>query len=63
MTKVGLWQELEGYVTFIEPTINGVKEGLKKFLGRCLIEEKFLWKNIVPLYQETYEEVKLCLAK
>jgi glycosyltransferase involved in cell wall biosynthesis len=63
MTKVGLWQELEGYVTFIEPTINGVKEALKKFLGRRLIEEKFLWKNIVSEYEEVYKEVELCLAK
>ena len=62
MTKTGIWQDLEGYVTFIEPTVESIKDALKKFMGRSLIEEKFLWKNIIPRYNEVYEEV-LCLQK
>ena len=55
MTKQGCWQEFEGWVEFIEPTAEDIKEKLKKFIGRKLIDEKFLWKNIIPQYKEVYD--------
>lgn len=57
MTREGAWKEFEGWVDFIEPTIESVKEGLQKFTGRRLVDEKFLWKNIVPEYEKIYRAV------
>lgn len=57
MTKEGAWNDFVGYVEFIEPTVEGVVSGLRRFAGRKLIEEKYLWKNIVPEYRKMYEKV------
>ncbi len=57
MTKQGAWKEFEGWVDFIEPTIEGIKDGLRKYTGRRLVNEKFLWSNIMPLYKAMYERV------
>lgn len=57
MTRQGVWQELEDYVTFIEPTVESIKHSLRRYLGRELVEKKFLWKNIVPEYKKVYEEI------
>ena len=57
MTMEGVYQELKGYVDYIYPTVEGVKEGLKKFMGRKLITDNFLWKNIVPEYRSVYEKI------
>jgi glycosyltransferase involved in cell wall biosynthesis len=54
MTRQGIYQDLEDYVIFIEPTKESIKQELKKFLGRQLIEKKFLWKNIVKEYDKIY---------
>lgn len=60
MTRQGCWHEFEGWVDFIDPTVDSVKKGLQKFLGRRLICEKFLWKNIFPKYRQVYAEAFKC---
>lgn len=57
MTRQGCWQEFEGWVDFIEPTVESIKAGLRKFLGRRLVLDHFLWANIVPQYVRIYEDV------
>lgn len=57
MTKEGAWESFTGYVDFIEPTVSGVKEGLKRFVPRRYIVENFNWKNIVPQYLKAYERI------
>jgi|SRR6185503_2444412 len=57
MTRKGAFEVFDGYVTYIEPTATGVAEGLKKFLGRRLVNEKFLWRKIVPMYEQKYKEI------
>jgi glycosyltransferase involved in cell wall biosynthesis len=57
MTKAGVWEELQEYVTLIEPTVEGVKKELMKFTGRNHILKNFLWKDIVPKYKEVYRRV------
>lgn len=57
MTMQGVYRELKGYVGYILPTVESIKESLKKFMGRSLIIEKFLWKNIVPEYKGAYDRV------
>lgn len=57
MTKEGAWKDFVGWVEFVEPTVEGVVGGLRKYAGRKLIEEKFLWKNIIPEYRKMYEKV------
>ena len=55
MTREGAWKEFEGWVEFIEPTAEDIKLKLQKFLGRNLIEARFLWQQIMPAYKEMYE--------
>ena len=55
MTRQGCWQEFEGWVDFFEPTFEGLYQKLRKFQGRDLIQDKFLWKNIIPKYKEVYD--------
>jgi len=58
MTKQGAWEEFAGWVDFIEdPTAEGVKKALQKFVGRKLIEQKYLWASIIPQYAEMYERI------
>lgn len=57
MTKQGAWKEFAGWVEFIEPTALGVIEGLRRFTGRRLIIDKYLWKNIVPRYKKIYDQI------
>ncbi|MCC7422022.1 MAG: glycosyltransferase family 4 protein [Planctomycetaceae bacterium] len=57
MTRAGCWQEFEGWVDFIEPTVESIKAGLRKLSGRRLITDRFLWRNIVPRYAAEYEAI------
>lgn len=57
MTREGAWKDFDGWVEFVEPTVEGVVAGLRKYAGRKLIDEKFLWKNIIPEYRKMYEKV------
>lgn len=59
MTRAGAWQEFEGWVDFIEPTAEDIEKKLQKFLGRRLVEQKFLWEQIMPEYKCMYE----CMRK
>lgn len=59
MTREGAWKEFEGWVEFIEPTAEDIKLKLQKFLGRNLIEARFLWEQIMPAYKELYN----CMLK
>lgn len=58
MTKEGSWKEFEGWVEFIEPTENDITLKLQKYMGRKLIEQKYLWEHIVPEYKRMYECIK-----
>jgi hypothetical protein len=55
MTRVGAWQEFEGYATFVEPNVESLVAALRPWAGRSLIDQKFLWKNIAPEYRRVYE--------
>lgn len=57
MTRQGAWQEFDGWVEFIEPDVEDVKRALQKFTGRRIVDDKFLWKNIVPQYEAIYQTV------
>lgn len=57
MTREGAWKEFEGWVDYIEPTIEGVTDGLKKFTGRRLVHERFLWKYLAPAYRAMYQRI------
>jgi glycosyltransferase involved in cell wall biosynthesis len=57
MTRVGAWREFEGAVTFIEPTVESIKEKLRPWCGRQLIMERFLWRDIIPKYGEIYDAI------
>lgn len=61
MTRQGAWKEFEGWVEFIEPTVEDIKRALQKYTGRRLINDKFLWRNIMPQYKEIYE--RICQTK
>lgn len=56
MTRQGCWHEFEGYVEFIEPTVESVKAALLKYAGRRLVLDKFTWPKIMPQYKKIYEE-------
>lgn len=58
MAKSGSWKLFEGWVEFIEPTEEGIEKGLQKYLGRRLIVDKFLWKNLMPEYKKMYEYMR-----
>jgi len=57
MTKEGIWQELKDWVTFIEPTYEGIANVIKKYKAREFIKENFSWEKIVKRYGEIYERV------
>jgi glycosyltransferase involved in cell wall biosynthesis len=57
MTKTGAWKKFKGYVEFIDPTYESIYCALKKYAGRKLILEKFLWKKIMTKYRRIYETV------
>jgi glycosyltransferase involved in cell wall biosynthesis len=58
MTRAGGWKEFEGWVEFIEPTVEDIEFKLQKYLGRRLIEQKFLWEQIMPEYKRMYEAIR-----
>lgn len=60
MTKEGCWHEFEGYADFIEPNVGSITNALKKYAGRRLILDRFLWNDIVPIYKDIYERASKC---
>lgn len=62
-TATGIWDEFIGYVDFIEPYYDSIKEALRRFKSRNLIESKFDWKIIVPKYKRIYDLVYSCILK
>jgi glycosyltransferase involved in cell wall biosynthesis len=57
MTKTGAWRKFKGYVTFVEPTYQGLYRALKKYAGRRLVMGRFIWPLIVPRYKAIYERI------
>jgi len=57
MTKEGVWHDLKDWVTFIEPTYEGIANVIKKYKAREFIKERFNWEQIVKRYGEIYEQI------
>jgi glycosyltransferase involved in cell wall biosynthesis len=57
MTKQGAWDEFDGWVDFIDPDVESIKRGLRKYTARRLVEDKFLWSKVVPQYDKIYKEI------
>lgn len=57
MTRQGDWEAFEGWVTYIEPTVEGIMKGLQPWTGRRLVEKTNSWEAITRRYQDIYEGV------
>jgi len=55
MTKQGIWDELDGWVTFIEPTYESIHNAIKHFKSREMMLERFNIEHTAQLYKEFYE--------
>lgn len=54
MTKVGTWEELKGYVHFIEPTEEGINSALDKYFARSFIDNMCSWEKVAGMYDDLY---------
>lgn len=57
MTREGAWQEFDGWVEFIDPSVADIKRALQKFTGRKLISQKFTWPKVMPQYEAQYKAI------
>lgn len=57
MTREGIWEDLQDYVTFIEPTVESICEVIRKYQGRDLISNSFTWEQIAEKYDAIYHRI------
>lgn len=57
MTKAGAWEEFEGFVTYVDQTVESLITALRPWAGRVLVDHRFLWGNVAKQYGDLYAEI------